>query len=147
MYNFYFLSFSSFSNQFWLEMNPQWYFLIFQIFLEFSSTRLVGTKRNETIIFIFHISHPFPTYFGLKWTIIVFIFFSFDFFTIFREFSITHRVETKQNDNFLFSIFLSLFQPILAWNEARMVFFNFFNFFAIFFLIFYYPWVRNGTER
>ena len=28
-YNSYFLSFSSFSNQFWLEMNPQWYFLIF----------------------------------------------------------------------------------------------------------------------
>ena len=116
--NFYFLSFSAFSNLFWRVMKPQWYFLIFfyfflffwnfllrvgqernetivlislflirfqpilarnvfilvffnffnffVIFLAFSITRLVGTKRNETIIFIFHISHPFPTYFSLK---------------------------------------------------------------------------------
>ena len=104
MYNFYFLSFSSFSNQFWLELNPQWYFLIFLIFLEFSSTCLVGTKRNETIIFIFYISHPFPTYFGLKWTIIVFLLF-FEFFTIFMEFSITLQVGTKRNDNFYFFSF------------------------------------------
>ena len=33
---------------------------------------------------------------------------------------------------FLFSLFHSLFWPILAWNEAVMVFLYFFNFFAIF---------------
>ena len=32
----------------------------------------------------------------------------------------------------LFSFFLILRQPILPWNEAIMVFFNFLNFFAIF---------------
>ena len=112
MYNFYFLFFSSFSNQFWLEMNSQWYFLIFLIFLEFSSTRLVGTKRNESIIFIFHISHPFLTYFGLKWTIMVFLLF-FQFLTIFMEFSITLRVGTKRNDNFYFLTFPAF--SILFW--------------------------------
>ena len=143
MYNFYFLSFSSSSNQFWLEMNPQWYFLIFQFFLEFSSTRLVGTKRNETIIFIFHISHPFPTYFGLKWTIIVFLFFFFVFFTIFMQFYITHRVGTEQKGTIIFvSLFLIFFQPIFAWNEFLMVFFNFLNFFGIFF----HASGKNGTE-
>ena len=49
--NFYFLSFAAFSLLFSLEMKPQWYFLIFQIFLEFSSTRLVGTKRNGNFYF------------------------------------------------------------------------------------------------
>ena len=114
MYNFYFLSLSSFSNQFWLEMNPQWYFLIFQIFLEFSSTRLVGTKRNETIIFIFHISHPFPTYFGLKW-IHNGIF--FNFLVIFLEFYITHRIGTKQNYNFYFLSFPAF--SSLLWLKMR----------------------------
>ena len=33
---------------------------------------------------------------------------------------------------FLFSLFLSVFQLILAWNYAAMVFFNLLNFFAIF---------------
>ena len=38
----------------------------FAIFLELSTTRQVGTERNETIIFIFSLSLPFPTYFGFK---------------------------------------------------------------------------------
>ena len=80
--------------------------------MEFSSTRPVGTKRNETIIFILPISHPFPTYFGLKWTIIVFLLF-FEFFIIFMEFSITLWVRTKRNDNFYFRYFLAF--SILFW--------------------------------
>ena len=40
------------------------------------------------------------------------------------------RNETEQQD--LLSLFLCIFQPILALNEAIMAFFNFFNFFAIF---------------
>ena len=102
------------------------------------------TKRNETIIFIFHISHPFPTYFGLEWTIIVFLFLFFEFFTIFMEFSIRHRLGTEQNGTIIFiSLFLIFFQPILAWNEFLMVFFNFLNCFAIFF----YSSGRNETKR
>ena len=37
---------------------------LFAILLEFSITRRV--ERNEPIIFIFSLSRPFPTYFGLK---------------------------------------------------------------------------------
>ena len=65
------------------------------------------------------------------------------FFVIFMEFSIRHRVGTKRNDNFLFSLFPILFQPILAWNEFVMVFFNFFNFF----LFFWNFLLRVGQER
>ena len=45
----------------------------------------------------------------------------------------------------MFALFLGLFQPILALNEATMVFFNFFNFFAIFFEFSFTH--RVGTER
>ena len=66
--NFYFLSFSSFSNLFWLEMKPQWYFIIFWIFLLFFWNFLlrVVQERNGTTIFIFSLYLPYPTYFGLK---------------------------------------------------------------------------------
>ena len=96
------------------------------------------------IIFIFHISHLFPTYFGFKWTIIVFLFsFFFYFFTIFMEFSMTHRVRTEQNGTIIFvSLFLIFFQPILAWNEFIMVFFNFFLIFLEFSIT-----RRIGTKR
>ena len=40
------------------------------------------------------------------------------------------RNETERQD--LLSLFLGIFQPILALNEAILAFFNFFNFFAIF---------------
>ena len=56
-----------------------------------------------------------------------------NFFAFFLEFSITGRVGTHRNDFlFLFSLFLGLFQHILAGKEAMMVFSNFLNFFAIF---------------
>ena len=38
----------------------------FAIFLELSTTRQVGTERNETIIFIFSLPWHFPKYFGMK---------------------------------------------------------------------------------
>ena len=105
--NFYFFSFSAFSNLFWLEMKPiMVYFNFFNfiaIFLEFSISRWVGTERNEMIIFIFTFSHLFQTYFGLK-RIHNGIFY---FFAIFLEFSITRRVGTKRNDNFYFLSFSS----------------------------------------
>ena len=67
--NFYFLSFSAFSYLFWLVLKPQRYFLIFLIFWLFYWNFLlrVGLERKGTITFIFLLSHPFPTYFALKW--------------------------------------------------------------------------------
>ena len=140
MYNFYLLSFSSFSSQFWLEMNPQWYFLIFQIFLEFSSARLVGTKRNDNFYFPYFSSFSDLFWLEMNHNRIYFLF--FEFFTIFMEFSITHLVGTEHNGTIIFiSLFLIFFQPILAWNEFLMVFFNFLNFFE--FSITH----RAGTKR
>ena len=53
------------------------------------------------------------------------------------------RNETERQD--LLSLFLGIFQSILALNEAILVFFNFFNFLAIFFE--FYIRRRVGTER
>ena len=97
--NFYFLSFSAFSNLFWLVMKPNWYFLIFLIFFYFLGISYYALRRDET-----------------EW-------------------------------EFLFSLFLGFLQPILACNEATMVFFNFFNFFFYFFGIFNYAPGRKGTKR
>ena len=81
------------------------------------------------------------------------------------EFSITRRVGTKRNDNFSFSLFPIIFQPILTWNEVIMVFFNFFAIFLEFSItrrvrtelnnyyasgknrIFYYASSGNRTEQ
>ena len=103
----------------------------------------VGWERNGTTFFIFSISRPFPTYFGLKWSHIgIFWFFwiSLSFFGIFYYQSDRKGTERQ----FLFFLFLGIFQPILAWNEAKLVFFLFF---FSFFGILYFPSGRNGTER
>ena len=65
-------------------------------------------------------------------------------FRIFLELSIMCCVGTQQND-FFFSLFLGLSQPLLAWKEARMVFSNFFNLFAIF--LEFSITSREGTHR
>ena len=68
------------------------------------------------------------------------------FLTIFSEISITGRVGTRRNDFFfifLFYLFLSLSQLILAWKEAIMVFFYFLNFFAIFLEFSILGWVET----
>ena len=67
----------------------------------------IELERSGTIIFIFSLSGPFPTCFGLKGC---------------------HNFKMV----FLFSLFHVILQPILAENEAIVVFFNFLNFFAIF---------------
>ena len=103
---------------------------VFAIFLEFSLSRHVEMKQNETTIFIFSLSLRFTPNFGLKWSQNG-IFNFLNVFAIFLEFSISSRVGTKRNDTFIFSL-SRLYQPILAWNVAIMVFFNFLNFFAIF---------------
>ena len=118
-------------------MTQQWYFFnflkIFLIFLEFSIMRQVGTEWNRTIIFIFSHFRPIPTYYGLKWSrngIFKFSEFFCYFFGIF--YYVSSRNETERNDKFLFSLFLGLFQPFFALNEATLVFFNFLKIFLIF---------------
>ena len=111
--NFYFLSFSDFSNLFWLVMKSQWYFLLFlNFFLFFWNFLLrIGQERNGTIIFNSLFLLRFQPIFARN--VFVLVFFNFlNFFVIFLEFSITNRVGTKQNDNFYilsFSAFFNLF--------------------------------------
>ena len=112
--------------------------------MEFSSARLVRTKRNDNFYFPY-----FSSVSDLFWPEMNhnhISFFFFEFFTIFMEFSITHRVGTEQNGTIIFvSLFLIFFEPILACNEFLIVFFNFLNFFVIFleFSITH----RAGTKR
>ena len=79
----------------------------FAIFLEFLITRQVRTGRNETIIFIFSLSHPLSTDFGLKLSHNGIFFFFLNFIAIFLEFPITRQLGTKRNDNFYFLSFLA----------------------------------------
>ena len=70
--NFYFLSFTVFSaffNLLWLQKTPWWCFLIFWIclLLFWNFLLRIVLERNGTLIFIFSLFQPFPTYFGLKW--------------------------------------------------------------------------------
>ena len=102
-----------------------------------------GQERNETIIFIFLLSHPPSTYGGLKWSHNGFFEFFCIIFGIF--YCALGRNETERQQ--LFSFFLGLFQPILALNEAILAFFNFLNFFAIFLLFFWNFLLRVGQER
>ena len=120
-------------------MNPQWYFLIFLSFFVFSSTRLVGTKRNDNFYFPYFSSFSDLFWLEMNHNRISFIFWIFYYFYgIFYYASC--RNETKRL--FLFSLFLSLFKPILAYNEATLVFFNFLNFFTIFLEFSFTPRVR-----
>ena len=120
---------------------------MFRIFLLFFWNFLlpVGSERNETLIFIFSLCQPFPTYFGLKRShnrvfLIFWIFFLF-FFGIFYYMFCGNETEQQ----FLFSLFVSLFQPILAWKGAIIGFFNVLKIFAIFLEFSFTRWV--GTKR
>ena len=119
--SFYITSFSAFSNLFRVEMMPQRYFLIFwiffAIFLKFSLTRTVGTERNGMKIFIFSLSHPFPTYFRLKWNHNGIFYFFWIFLLFFFEFTITRRVGKERTVNFYFFTF-SAFSN-LFWLEMK----------------------------
>ena len=131
--NLYSLSFSAISNQFLLKKNHSCIFLIFWIILQFFMNFLlrVGLERNGMIIFIFPVSRSIPTDYGLKWIHNSIFIFS-EFFSIFLEFSITRRVETKRNDNFCFPSFSALFNVFWLEMKPQWYFFNFFKFFPIF---------------
>ena len=103
MCNFYFLFFSSFSNQFWLEMNPQWYFFIFYFFLEFSSARLVGMKRNDNIYFPYFSSFSDLFWLEMNHYRISFIYWIFYYFYCIFYYA-SGRNGTEWNDNFCFSL-------------------------------------------
>ena len=117
-YNFYFQSFSAFSNLFWLEMKPPRYFLNFFIFWLFYWNFIlrVGLERNGTITFVFLRSHPFPTYFGLKWTLMIFFNF-YNFFAIFFGIFYYATGRNEMERKFLFSPFPGL--PNLVWLEMK----------------------------
>ena len=127
-------------------MKPKWYSTIFLNFFaicsQFSITHLVGTKRNETIIYIFSLSRPFPSNFCLKRTQNCFFPIFRIFFAIFYEFSITRRIGTKRNDNFYFPCFSIYFN--LLWLEMKPKWY-FLNFFAIF--LEFSITCRAGTEQ
>ena len=91
------------------------------------------------IICIFSHSRPFPTNFCLKrcHNCIYLIFW------IFYEFSITRRVETKQNDNFYFPCF-SVYSNLL-WLEMKPQWY--FYIFRIFLLFFRNFLLRVGLKR
>ena len=94
--NFYFLSFPAFSSLLWLKMKPQWYFLIFWIFLPFFKNFLsrLGQEWNGRIIFIFSPSRSFPTYFGFKWSHIGIFLIFWIILLFFWELSVTRRIGT-----------------------------------------------------
>ena len=104
----------------------------------------VEQEQNGMIIFIFSLSYPFPTYFQLKLSHNG----NFEFFCFFLG-SFYYALGgngTEWNTSTILIFSLShLFQLILVWNEAIMVFFNFLNFFAIF--MEFSISRRVGTER
>ena len=109
-YNFYFLSFSAFSNLFWPEMKPPRYFFNFlAILLEFSITCRAGMERNDNFYFL-----AFPSFPNLFW-------FNFLIFTIFLLFSWNFLLRDGRNEmerKFLFSPFPGL--PNLVWLEMKL---------------------------
>ena len=104
----------------------------------------MGTKRNGNFYFLRSSAFSNLFWLGMKpqWYFLIFWFF-FCFFGIFYYLSGKKGMERQ----FLFFLFLGLFQPIWAWNEAITVSFNLLNFFAILFWIFSYASGRNGTKR
>ena len=105
--------------------------LLFEIFYSGSGSKV----RNENFFFFF-LSRPISTRFHLKWSLNGVFLILLNFFALFLEFSIQGRVGRIRTIIF-FSFFLDLSRPVLAWNEAWIVHFNFLYFFAIFLRIFY----------
>ena len=118
---------------------------IFAIFLEFSIVRRVGTKRNETIIFVFSLFQPFLTYFGLKRNHKRFFNF-LKFFPIFLEYSITRWVRTKWNDIFYF-LYFTTFSILFSLEMKPQWYFLIFLNFLIFFWNFLLPVRSEGNGR
>ena len=104
------------------------FFYFSAIFLKFSIPGRVKTQRND---FFFLSFAAFPILFWLEkklWWFFLISWIFLQFFGIFYSGSGWNLSDQL----FLFSLFLGLSYPILAWKEAMMVFYNFLNFSAIF---------------
>ena len=136
--DFFFLTFLAFSDLFWLGKNLWCCFQIFWIFLLFFcyfQLRVVKEHIGKTF-FTFSLSHPFPTYFGLKKNAIK-VFSNFlNFFAIFFGIFYYGSGRNTSERFFLLSFFLTLSQPILAWKKCYKGVFKFFKFFCVFFFNF-----------
>ena len=114
--NFYFLYFSAFSNLFWLEMKPQWYF--FDFFCCFYGIFYYASgRKNGMIIFIFSLSQPFRTYFCWKWhhsSFVLFFLIYLIFLLLFLNFLV--RIGSEWNETIIFIFSLWAFS-ILFWLE------------------------------
>ena len=114
--NFYFISFSSFSNLFLACNEAIMVFFNFLIFLLFFWNFLlcVGLERNGTMIFIFSLSQPFPTYCGWNEAIMVFFNLLNLFFLFFWYFVL--RIGLERNGTIIFIFFRShSFQPYFGF--------------------------------
>ena len=100
----------------------------------------IGQERNGTIIFIFSLSQPLPTYFGLKWgsngIFLIFWIFLPIFFGIFYYTSGWNG--TEWNDNFYFLSFYAF--SSLFWLKMKPQ--RYFLIFLIFLPFSFIPWVR-----
>ena len=104
--------------------------LLFEIFYSGSGSKV----RNDNFFFLSFSTYPDPFSLEMKpeWCFLILL----NFFALFLEFSIQGRVG-RIGTIIFFSFFLDLSRPVLAWNEAWIVHFNFLYFFAIFLRIFY----------
>ena len=148
MYNFYFLSFSSLSNQFLLEMNPQWYFFLFLIFfgIFFCAFGRNETKRNDNFYFPYFSSFSDRFWLEMNPNRISFFFFWIFYYFYGIFYYTSGRNGTEWNDNFCFSL-SHLFPTYFGLKWILNGIFEFFEFFCYFFKIFYYASGRNETEQ
>ena len=104
--NFYFLSFSAFSNLFWRKMRPEWYFLIFQFCCYFFGIFYYGTGRNRMERqFLFSLFLCLPQSI-LTWKDTIMVFLSFlNFLLFFWNFQF--HVEQGRNRTLIFIFSLS----------------------------------------
>ena len=107
--NFYFLSFSSFSNLFSFEMKPIMVFFSFSnFFYYFFGIFYFASGTNKTERYFLYSFFPDIFVPILDWNEAIVVFFHFlNFFAILLEFSIMRPAGTKHNDNFYFLSFSS----------------------------------------
>ena len=96
------------------------------------------------IIFFFSLSHPFPSYFALKFSHSSIVLY-FEFFFIFLKFCISSRLERNRMITFIFTHSRPFPTNLGSKRSHNGVSFNFLNFFSIFFE--FSMSRRIGTER
>ena len=112
---------------------PEWGFLIFYYFLEFSNPGRVGTEFGTNIFFFSFSAYLSSIWIKIlrEWGLIIFWILFFIFFGIFLPGSDRNEILDEK-----FSLFLVLSHHSLDRKNARMKFFNFLKLFDIFLGIF-----------